>query len=61
MVLLTEITCLQEKVTEIAMRWTKLARTGAIEAKFMSVDVSTIMFTMEKGQDSIEVCLTSKI
>lgn len=45
----------QEKVTEIAMRWTKLARTGAIEAKFMSVDVSTIMFTMEKGQDSIEL------
>lgn len=45
----------QEKVTEIAMRWTKLARTGAIEAKFMSVDVSTIMVTMEKGQDSIEL------
>ncbi|KAM3287474.1 putative protein isoform X1 [Capsicum chacoense] len=44
-----------EKVTEIAMRWTKLARTGAIEAKFMSIDVSTIMFTMEKGQDSIEL------
>ncbi|CAN4125088.1 unnamed protein product [Withania somnifera] len=44
-----------EKVSEIAMRWTKLARTGAIEAKFMGVDVSTIMFTMEKGQDSIEL------
>nr|XP_009761529.1 PREDICTED: uncharacterized protein LOC104213692 [Nicotiana sylvestris]XP_016475859.1 PREDICTED: uncharacterized protein LOC107797475 [Nicotiana tabacum] len=50
-----------EKVSEIAMKWTKLARTGAIEAKFMGVDVSTIMFTMEKGQDTIEVCLTSHI
>ncbi|XP_060204965.1 uncharacterized protein LOC132632862 [Lycium barbarum] len=44
-----------EKVSEIAMRWSKIARTGAIEAKFMGVDVSTIMFTMEKGQDSIEL------
>ncbi|OIS99463.1 PREDICTED: uncharacterized protein LOC109231096 [Nicotiana attenuata] len=44
-----------EKVSEIAMKWTKLARTGAIEAKFMGVDVSTIMFTMEKGQDTIEL------
>lgn len=37
------------------MKWTKVARTGGIEANFMGVDVSTIMFTMEKGQDTIEV------
>ncbi|VFQ76406.1 unnamed protein product [Cuscuta campestris] len=44
-----------EMVTEIAMKWSKLARTGAIEAKFMGFDVSTIMFTMEKGQDTLEL------
>ncbi|KAL2469039.1 Mesoderm development candidate 2 [Forsythia ovata] len=42
-------------VSEIAMKWTNVARTGAIEAKFMGVDLSTIMFTMEKGQDTIEL------
>ncbi|CAA2935030.1 uncharacterized protein LOC111390040 [Olea europaea subsp. europaea] len=44
-------------VSEIAMKWTNVARTGAIEAKFMGVDLSTIMFTMEKGLDAIEVSL----
>ncbi|XP_031129324.1 uncharacterized protein LOC116031034 [Ipomoea triloba] len=44
-----------EMVSEIAMKWTKLARTGAIDAKFMAVDVSTIMFTMERGQDTLEL------
>ena len=43
-------------VSEIAMKWSKLSRTGAIETKFMGFDRSTIMFTMEKGQDSLEVC-----
>ncbi|KAL0428851.1 UNVERIFIED_CONTAM: hypothetical protein Sradi_0511100 [Sesamum radiatum] len=46
---------LQETVSEIAMKWTKVARTGAIEAKFSGVDVSTIMFTMQKGQDALEL------
>ncbi|CAK9156760.1 unnamed protein product [Ilex paraguariensis] len=45
----------KDVVSEIAMKWTKVARTGAIEAKFMGVDLSTIMFTMEKGQDSLEL------
>ncbi|KAL3829678.1 hypothetical protein ACJIZ3_018480 [Penstemon smallii] len=45
----------QEMVSEIAMKWTKVARTGAIEAKFMGVDLSTIMFTMQKGQDALEL------
>ncbi|KAK3022425.1 hypothetical protein RJ639_045196 [Escallonia herrerae] len=44
-----------EMVSEIAMKWTKISRTGSIEVKFMGVDVSTIMFSMEKGQDSLEL------
>ncbi|GFY92521.1 hypothetical protein Acr_08g0009170 [Actinidia rufa] len=44
-----------EMVSEIAMKWSKLSRTGAIETKFMGFDRSTIMFTMEKGQDSLEL------
>ncbi|KAK3028772.1 hypothetical protein RJ639_037993 [Escallonia herrerae] len=42
-------------VSEIAMKWTKISRTGSIGVKFMGVDVSTIMFSMEKDQDSIEL------
>lgn len=48
---------LQDMVAEIAMKWTKVLRTGAIGARFMGVDRSTIMFTMERGQDTAEVCL----
>ncbi|KAL4586085.1 hypothetical protein LXL04_010716 [Taraxacum kok-saghyz] len=44
-----------DMITEIAMKWSKIARTGAIEVKFMGVDVSTIMFTLEKGQDTLEL------
>ncbi|KAL3517178.1 hypothetical protein ACH5RR_024080 [Cinchona calisaya] len=44
-----------EMVSEIAMKWSKVAKTGGIEANFMGVDVSTIMFTMEKGQDTFEL------
>ncbi|XP_051127351.1 uncharacterized protein LOC127248828 [Andrographis paniculata] len=44
-----------EMVSETAMKWTKVARTGAIEAKFSGVDVSTIMFTMQRGQDALEL------
>lgn len=40
---------------QIAMQWTNILRTGAVAAKFMAVDVNTIMFTMEKGQDTEEV------
>lgn len=42
-------------ITEIAMKQSKIARTGAIEVKFMGADVSTIMFTLEKVQDTLEV------
>ncbi|XP_059651382.1 uncharacterized protein LOC132298988 [Cornus florida] len=44
-----------DMVSEIAKKWTKLSKTGGIEVKFMRVDLSTIMFTMEKGQDSSEL------
>ncbi|OVA14285.1 hypothetical protein BVC80_9027g46 [Macleaya cordata] len=44
-----------DMVGEIAMKWTKVLKTGSIDAKFMGVDVSTIMFTMEKGQDTMEL------
>ncbi|CAH1416375.1 unnamed protein product [Lactuca virosa] len=44
-----------DMITEIAMKWSKIARTGAIEVKFMGVDVSTIMFTLEKGHDTLEL------
>ena len=42
-------------ITAISKQWSKIARTGAIDVKFMGVDVSTIMFTLEKGQDTLEV------
>ncbi|KAK6918363.1 LRP chaperone MESD [Dillenia turbinata] len=44
-----------EKVAEIAMQWTKVLKTGAVEVNFMGVDVSTIMFTMNNGQDAFEL------
>ncbi|KAK4339292.1 hypothetical protein RND71_040754 [Anisodus tanguticus] len=44
-----------EMVNDIAKRWANLARTGAIETKFIGVDWSTVMFTMEKGQDTTEL------
>ncbi|MFS8027064.1 putative LRP chaperone MESD [Helianthus anomalus] len=44
-----------EMITDIAKKWSKVARTGGIEVKFMGVDVSTIMFTLEKGQDTLEL------
>ncbi|CAM8943826.1 unnamed protein product [Rhodiola kirilowii] len=44
-----------DMIMELAMKWTKVARTGAIEAQFMGVDSSTIMFTMQRGQDTTEL------
>ncbi|XP_057824895.1 uncharacterized protein LOC131036901 [Cryptomeria japonica] len=46
---------MKEEVTGIAKKWTQLLRTGSIEAKFMAVDVNTVMFTMEQGQDTAEL------
>lgn len=42
-------------VAEIAMQWTKVLKTGSVDAKFMAVDLNTLMFTMDRGQDLNEV------
>ncbi|XP_057981459.1 uncharacterized protein LOC131166865 [Malania oleifera] len=44
-----------DMVAEIATKWTQVLRTGSILAKFMGVDMSTVMFTMERGQDLQEL------
>ncbi|KAM1053181.1 hypothetical protein TB2_000655 [Malus domestica] len=45
----------RDTVAELAMKWTQVLRTGAIEARFMGVDLNTIMFNMERGQDTTEL------
>ncbi|CAL8123140.1 unnamed protein product [Prunus armeniaca] len=45
----------QDTVAEIAMKWTKVLRTGALGVRFMGVDLNTIMFNMEQGQDMTEL------
>ena len=44
-------------VAEIAMKWTKITRIGAVGVRFMGVDTSTVMLNMERGSDIEEVCL----
>lgn len=44
-----------DMVSDIAMKWSKLSRTGAIETKFTGFDLGTVMFTMQRGQDSLEL------
>ncbi|KMT20450.1 hypothetical protein BVRB_1g004440 [Beta vulgaris subsp. vulgaris] len=44
-----------DKVSETAMKWSKVSKTGGLEVKFMGVDLSTVMFTMEAGQDMDEL------
>lgn len=51
----------QDVVAETAMQWTKVLRTGAIEAKFMGIDLTTIMFNMDRGQNIAEVSLFSTL
>lgn len=46
-------------MAEIAMKWTKLLRTGALGVKFMGIDLSTIMFNVEGGQKLLEVHKTT--
>jgi hypothetical protein len=45
----------QEDVMVIAARWSNVLRTGSVETKFVAVDFGTLMFTMEKGRDVLEV------
>ncbi|KAL8136397.1 hypothetical protein V2J09_002398 [Rumex salicifolius] len=44
-----------DSVSAIAAKWTKMLKTGGIELKFMGIDLSTIMFNMERGQDKEEL------
>ncbi|XP_074586559.1 uncharacterized protein LOC141842240 [Curcuma longa] len=49
------VTRSSDDVPVIAMRWSKVLRTGSVEVRFMAVDRNTIMFTMERGQDLEEL------
>ncbi|XP_010506593.1 PREDICTED: uncharacterized protein LOC104783174 [Camelina sativa] len=40
----------KDMVIEIAMKWTKVLRTGGIGVRFMAVDRSTLMFNMQNGK-----------
>ncbi|KAL6290314.1 hypothetical protein ACE6H2_007824 [Prunus campanulata] len=51
----TKMLSLQDTVAEIAMKWTKVLRPGALGVRFMGVDLNTIMFNMERGQDTTEM------
>ena len=39
----------------IATRWSNVLRTGSVDAKFVVVNFGTLMFTMERGRDILEV------
>lgn len=45
----------REDVVGIATRWSNVLRTGSVTAKFVAVDFGTLMFTMERGQDVLEL------
>ncbi|KAF8721296.1 hypothetical protein HU200_023227 [Digitaria exilis] len=45
----------REDVVGIATRWSNVLRTGSVETKFVAVDFGTLMFTMEKGRDILEL------
>ncbi|KAJ0054135.1 hypothetical protein Pint_00451 [Pistacia integerrima] len=45
----------RETVTEITKKWTKVLKTGGIEVNFMGVDLVTVMFTLQRGLDNLEL------
>ncbi|XP_009133758.1 uncharacterized protein LOC103858198 [Brassica rapa] len=45
----------KDMVVEIAMRWTKVLRTGGLGVRFMAVDRSTVMFNMQNGKEVTEL------
>ncbi|CAF2124169.1 unnamed protein product [Brassica napus] len=45
----------KDMVVEIAMRWTKVLRTGGLGVRFMAVDRSTVMFNMQNGMEVTEL------
>ncbi|KAI3756064.1 hypothetical protein L1987_55877 [Smallanthus sonchifolius] len=44
-----------DMVSEIAEKWTNLARTGAIGITFMGFDITTVMFSLQNAQNTYEV------
>ena len=42
-------------VSEIAEKWTNLAKTGTIGVTFMGFDLTNVMFTLQNAQDTLEV------
>ncbi|KAL5218816.1 hypothetical protein ABZP36_019500 [Zizania latifolia] len=45
----------REGVVGIATRWSNVLRTGSVAAKFVAVDFGTLMFTLDRGQDILEL------
>uniref|UniRef100_A0A1J3IGW9 LDLR chaperone MESD n=1 Tax=Noccaea caerulescens TaxID=107243 RepID=A0A1J3IGW9_NOCCA len=45
----------KDMVVDIAMKWTKVLRTGGIGVRFMAVDRSTVMFNMQNGKEVTEL------
>ncbi|KAL4562687.1 hypothetical protein LXL04_026717 [Taraxacum kok-saghyz] len=43
-----------DMVSDIAAKWTQLARTGALGVTFMGFDITTVMFTLQNAQNTIE-------
>ncbi|XP_076893267.1 uncharacterized protein LOC143545234 [Bidens hawaiensis] len=44
-----------DMVSDLALKWTNLARTGAIEVTFMGFDITTVMFQLQNAQNTYEV------
>ncbi|CAF1731586.1 unnamed protein product [Brassica oleracea var. botrytis] len=44
-----------DMVVEIAMRWTKVLRTGGLGLRIIAVDRSTVMFNMHNGKEVTEL------
>ncbi|CAN7008035.1 unnamed protein product, partial [Brassica oleracea var. botrytis] len=45
----------KDMVVDIAMKWTKVLRTGGLGVRFMAVDRSTVMFNMQNGKEVTEL------
>ncbi|KAL0008344.1 hypothetical protein SO802_009846 [Lithocarpus litseifolius] len=45
----------EDMVADTAMKWTKVLKTGGIGARLMGIDLGTILFTIERGQDTTEL------
>ncbi|XP_076948671.1 uncharacterized protein LOC143621025 [Bidens hawaiensis] len=44
-----------DMVSDLALKWTNLARTGAIGVTFMGFDITTVMLQLQNAQNTYEV------